>query len=208
MYENGDLYTGECRGNIPDGHGILTKVTTYIDCDPENIYSDSSVTREKQTTYEGSFVDGVLHGKAKICYPDGSIYEGDIVFGVQTGWGKIYSLHNKYTYEGDFIENVQSGKAAIKYVNGCGYTGEVVDGAPYGIGVMICPSGTYDGHFVKGNRQGKGKQTWTKGNSYFADAISYEGDWHLDQVHGHGKMTFSDGSFFDGQWEYWKKLYK
>lgn len=52
---------------------------------------------------------------------------------------------------------------------------------------------TYEGEWLQGMRQGKGKQIW-------ADGSEYEGEWKENQANGQGTLYHSDGDVYEGQW--------
>ena len=58
------------------------------------------MTYKNHSVYEGNFVDGKFHGKGKITYPDGDMYQGNFENGY--GIGKMtYTDGN--TYEENFV---------------------------------------------------------------------------------------------------------
>ena len=55
-------------------------------------------------------------------------------------------------------------------------------------------SGEYIGYVVDGKRHGQGKMMYTTGDIY-------DGEWHEDKRHGQGKMRYTDGTYYDGEWK-------
>jgi hypothetical protein len=41
-----------------------------------------------QLRYSGGMHDGRMHGKGEVVYPNGEVFEGELVFGKRHGWGK------------------------------------------------------------------------------------------------------------------------
>jgi serine/threonine protein kinase len=55
-------------------------------------------------------------------------------------------------------------------------------------------TGTFEGNFANGKRQGKGIYLYSNGNKY-------EGEWVNDLKEGKGKFTFADGTVCEGIWK-------
>jgi hypothetical protein len=71
------------------------------------------------------------------------------------------------------------------------YVGEWQDMNRHGEGVCTDADGTYMGQWVQGKRSGLGVWVVTGGERY-------EGKWSDNQYVGHGKLTFANGSVFEG----------
>ena len=76
------------------------------------------------------------------------------------------------------------------------YEGEFVDGKQEGKGKKVYTSGeykgyAYDGDWKKGLRWGQGKCQFGKGGWY-------EGGWCYDDPTGKGKMKYANGDFYEG----------
>ncbi len=54
--------------------------------------------------------------------------------------------------------------------------------------------GYYTGNLVSGVRQGKGKITWYDGSTY-------DGEWNNGQKHGYGKSVWANGDTYVGEWK-------
>ena len=93
-----------------------------------------------------------------------------------------------------FIEKNDFNKEIHKkiYDDGSVYEGEFVDGKRNGKGKYTYADGTvYEGDFIDGNFNGKGKYT-------FANGDVYEGDFIDDKRTGKGKYTFANGTVYEG----------
>jgi len=125
-------------------------------------------------TYTGSILNGVKHGKGKVVWSDGDIYEGDWVNGNEHGKGKMVWA-NGDIYEGDWVDGNPTGKGKSIYVSGKIYEGDFVEGNPVGKGKLTTADGdVFEGNFVDGNPT-KGKITQANGEVYegdFDDIIS------------------------------------
>ena len=109
---------------------------------------------------EGTTFTKKRHGKGKMIYANGEIYEGDWVDDVRCGKGKLYRPKlsgEMYSYEGEWNYDKMNGKG--KFTDG--YT-------------------TYEGDFVYGKYDGKGKLT-KKIGSY-----TYEGQFRHGLKEGNG----------------------
>ena len=127
--------------------------------------------------YEGTVLDNKYHGIGKYIYPDGSVYEGTYNEGKMHGYGK-------FTYPPD--NNFYSK-----------YEGEYKNGKVTGIGNYYDPLGrlVYSGRLLKATKNGFGMDTF-----YTQDGgqLTYIGEQIDDQYNGKGKLIFSDGSYYEG----------
>lgn len=64
-----------------------------------------------------------------------------------------------------------------------------------GKGTMNYETGTYEGSWENGLRQGYGKYTWSNGDTY-------EGQWFNDERHGIGTYIWNDGSKYTGNYSH------
>lgn len=51
----------------------------------------------------------------------------------------------------------------------------------------------FEGYFLNGKKNGRGKYTWANGNVY-------DGNWVDGKCTGKGRISWSSGAFFDGEW--------
>lgn len=54
--------------------------------------------------------------------------------------------------------------------------------------------GVYEGEYIDGRKEGKGK-------FWYVDGTVYEGQWRNNEKHGKGKETYSDGACYEGEFE-------
>ncbi|MCL2211744.1 MAG: hypothetical protein FWB95_07470 [Treponema sp.] len=80
----------------------------------------------------------------------------------------------------------------------------------------VCDNGVYEGIFVNGKLNGKGKITFNMGDVYegdcangmphgigkytWKDGVVYEGGWANNLQHGNGKYIYPDGRVNTGRW--------
>lgn len=147
-------------------------------------YPDGSV-------YEGEIVSGLAHGKGVRSFYSGARYQGDFVNGKRHGRGS-YTFPDGARYDGAFLEDQRTGKGILVWPNGDRYDGDFIDGKRTGRGVYVWPNGTrYEGGFFDGKKVGKGILAWNNGNYY-------EGNWIDDERTGRGTYAWSDGRRYEG----------
>jgi hypothetical protein len=172
--------------------------------------------RTKDAPYASRLYDTEPHGKGKMTYANGDVYEGDYKDGIRHGKGK-YTYANGDVYEGDFEDQkfwedwrdgTPHGKGKKTYTDGrveegewrddefIGvYEGDYKDGKWHGKGKLTNANGNaYEGDWKDDKRTGKGKGTWTNGSVF-------EGDFEDDKWHGKGKFTYGDGRVYEGDFE-------
>lgn len=107
---DGDLYEGELRNDHKHGKGTMrfadgrVFVGDYINgqmIEGEMTYQDGS-------TYKGSWVDGMRHGRGKCVFTDDSIYEGEFREGEFHGHGKMGWSDGGW-YEGEWWNGEMQG---------------------------------------------------------------------------------------------------
>ena len=106
-----------------------------------------------------------------ISYPDGGVYEGELLNNKQHSRGK-YVSPNKESFDGIWVNGKKHGQGKQTSADGRVLEGEWKDGLMYnGKGVLVLPNGAiYEGTWIKGRMEGQGKIT-TK------DSHVLEGDW-------------------------------
>ena len=86
-----------------------------------------------------------------------------------------------------------TGRQKIVYTNG-EYDGEWLNGRYHGKGKFSFSNGeTYEGDWVNSKRQGRGK-------SKFASGSTYEGEFYQDLKNGKGKYSWPDGETYEGDY--------
>ena len=70
----------------------------------------------------------------------------------------------------------------------------VKDGLRHGVGKYVVDDATYEGDWVDGKKEGKGKIIFKSGSIF-------EGYFKNDMKHGYGKMYYyPSGNYFEGEW--------
>lgn len=81
--------------------------TMHYATDKPNVYE----------SYEGDWVDGIIHGHGKYTYSDGAVYEGTWVEGKMQGKGKLTNEYGNI-YEGEFYNDLKHGFGVLHCING------------------------------------------------------------------------------------------
>ena len=160
-----------------------------------------TINIENEGRYIGEIKNGLRHGKGKMIYNNGNIYEGNWLNDLFDGKGNY--LHKKYgqNTSGDW-ENGYLIRGQIIFFKGVmgeeKYIGDVVYSffgypVPHGTGAYFYMNGDkYVGEFVDYKKEGKGTFTWANGDSYC-------GYWQDDEYHGKGILN-KDGVIKEGNW--------
>ena len=160
-----------------------------------------TINIENEGRYIGEIKNGLRHGKGKMIYNNGNIYEGNWLNDLFDGKGNY--LHKKYgqNTSGDW-ENGYLIRGQIIFFKGVmgeeKYIGEVIYSffgypVPHGMGAYFYMNGDkYVGEFVDYKKEGKGTFTWANGDSYC-------GFWQDDEYHGNGILN-KDGVIKEGNW--------
>ncbi|KAI8894714.1 hypothetical protein BC833DRAFT_603866 [Globomyces pollinis-pini] len=146
--------------------------------------------------YTGDFHDGLLHGKGKYEWSDGVIYEGDLKENKISGEG-VYRWKNGMKYTGSLLNSLRHGFGHLQtnITNTQFYDGEWENGSASGKGTCQLTSGKYIGEYKDSMRHGKGKMIYSSGNIY-------EGEWNNNRKVGFGKMTWTTtNEEYEGEWD-------
>ena len=196
-FPEGNIYEGQWNENLEmDGYG------KYF-------------LKEEKVLAEGIWEKGELK-KARIFYPNGEFYEGEMANSCYNGKGKLID-ENKDTFIGEFLDGEKIGEGKMIFSDGCVYNGnflknnfngygelEVGNGLIYkgnfienffeGNGVLYNTEEKYDGNFEKNLFHGKGVYTYSNGDVY-------EGDFEFGIRKGKGIYKKNEGLIFEGSWE-------
>ena len=129
--------------------------------------------------YEGEFQGYQRHGKGKMVYKNGDVYDGYWKDGLLHGHGTYTKSGGNETYSGNYVNGVLQGKVTCYSKSGA-------------------YEQIYEGEFRDGLFEGKGVEKTMYDDSLLA---RYEGRWERDLKHGKGQMHYEDGSLFVGRWE-------
>jgi len=155
----------------------------------------ASATPSLEEEYEGERNEkNEKHGKGKLTYVNGDVYEGNWKNNKRNGEGTIV-FQNKTTYTGRWSNDRIHGHGTFKYFNGDVYEGVFDNGKKSGDGTMTYENGTmYKGKWKNDMRHGEGKQTFPNGDIF-------KGEWRKDKRNGPGKLTKKSGEVTEDTWE-------
>ena len=184
-FEQGNIYYGEWNEEFEmDGYG------KYF-------------LKNEKVLAEGIWEKGELK-KARIYYPTGEFYEGEMANSCYNGNGKLINI-NKDEYNGDFVDGEKCGQGKLIFDDGTVYQGSFNKNNFNGYGEIKWKNGIeYKGNFINNMMEGSGILSG-KGEKY-------EGNFEKNIFHGKGKYTYYNGDIYDGMFEYGirngKGLYK
>lgn len=141
------------------------------------------------TRYVGPVRDLKPDGAGKLERLNGSYLEGVFRDGLPLT-GKLVSERGG-EYEGQFRDGVAGGEGTLRYLDGApavSYVGGVALGKPAGHGVLISPSGRFEGDFLNGEPHGEGSFTPA------AKPVAMRGKW----LYGRYVWPARDGEVFVG----------
>lgn len=163
---------------------------------------------------------GYCHGTGKMIWKEGETYEGDYNFGKRTGNGK-YTWTNGDTYEGGWLNGKFEGEGRYLAHSGEAYNGGWREGLKQGFGTYVSSNkDIYVGNFEMGKYHDRGLLTkadgtvydgYFKAGQFIREANptgirkytngAYEGEILNGQPEGRGKMIFTDGRIYEGDWK-------
>lgn len=167
-----EIYQGKLVNGLKDGIGIY-------------YYSN-------QSKYEGEFKKDLREGEGRLTQTSQIYYEGKFL-NDDLKFGKMFlGLNQKPFYIGEFSNLLFDGRGKLdnyQFSEPYTYDGEFSKGKIHGVGTIVRKNGRYSGDFYEDDSHGKGKVTYSNGDTY-------EGDIDHDIKQGKGKYTFKDGSFY------------
>ena len=132
-------------------------------------------------------------------FKNGNIYIGEVNQGMLDGQGKL-EMVTGVVYEGKFKENLIHGQGMVQWPDSSSYKGSFKLGLKHGSGIYKNPKKgvIYEGEWVEGKREGKGRLT-------LKDGSVYEGEFKSGLKEGKGKLVYPSGNYYDGIWKGGKK---
>ena len=143
--------------------------------------------------YEGEMANSNYNGKGKLINENNDVYIGEFVDGEKNGQGELI-FNDGTKYKGNFSKNNFSGYGEMKWKSGVVYKGYFTDNYLEGIGEMEDENEKYEGNFEKNLFHGKGKYTYYNGDEY-------DGDFEYGIRKGKGIYKQNNGLIYEGLWE-------
>jgi len=138
-FQQGALFEGEWIAGKKQGPFIVTynTIETFTGIYENNIAVSGVGTLKSRNgaSMTGTWTDGRINGMGKLVYPDGSVYEGELVQNIKHGKGMWRSSRGAY-YSGSWENGKTHGSGVLTYPNGTTYTGEFRHGQKHGKGVI------------------------------------------------------------------------
>ena len=196
-FEQGNIYYGEWNEDFEmDGYGKYYLKNEKILA--EGIWEKGELKKARifypnGEFYEGEIADSCYNGKGKLININKDEYIGQFAEGEKNGEGKII-FNDGTEYNGNFSKNNFSGYGEIKWKNGIEYKGNFVDNMMQGNGTMTGKGEKYEGSFEKNLFNGKGKYTYYNGDEY-------DGEFEYGIRKGKGTYKQKNGLIYEGMWE-------
>lgn len=184
VYDNGDVYEGDFFKGKRHGKG-------------KYVYANHTIRK----IYDGEWDEGNILGLGRMDYKDGSVYIGYMDCGEPMFEGKLISADGTIK-EGKWngLEHCIE-KTKKVFENGDVYEGEIFEGEPHGKGRLTTFNGLdFDGSYYEGTW--KYGELWGEGVHKEVGVFYYEGEFVAGKKQGKGKMSFDNGSFYEGEWDY------
>ena len=149
----------------------------------------------KNEFYRGFFEHSKSKGKGELYNTlTDSFYIGELYDNIPNGNGKEIFCSDNSTFEGEFREGKKI-KGKYSWSDGSVYQGGIENDLFHGYGeYQWLRSGIhYEGNWVYGSIEGKGKMT-------YEDGAVYEGEFKDGVRNGFGKYTWNRNKYYEGEW--------
>nr|CAJ2481729.1 unnamed protein product [Leishmania braziliensis] len=207
-----ERYEGEWFNDVRSGQGRLT--------DGDDIYEGQFALNcrdgvgVQHNTRTGSFYQGNWKANRRCgagtyySATQGMTYEGIFMHDRLTGLGTATNTAFAEQYTGSWLDGLQQGHGSLRLANGDVLRGvwhrgvpeatatvEYVEAEPLADGPHRAEAAVprYVGGWQDGVREGTGTQV-------FRDGSVYEGMWHANKQHGHGRRTTASGESVECEW--------
>lgn len=176
-------FKNEIKNKFCPGCGSKLNVNTEELINLSNDKDNNTPIENKtivKDVYSGEEKNGVPHGKGKMIYDNGDVYEGEWFDGKENGYGIRYAyfedegeLHKEY--EGEWKDNKREGLGISYYEDGNKeYEGSWKNDNINGHGILYSVYGYkyYDGEFYESGFNGHGISFDEDGNKEYEGAVS------------------------------------
>jgi len=163
----------------------------------QNMYSSFS----QNEGYLGPVKEGKKYGEGHEKLKDNVIFKGNYVADKKHGKGTYFYNEFEQKYEGIWENDKKKGIGRMYYRNG-DKVEKNWDLKNNDVIYYFKSGEIYRGGYVNSKRNGYGLFFGQSGEKL------YEGEWLNDKPHGTGILYYKNGSFFEGKFEYGKKVGK
>tara|TARA_R110000796_G_scaffold234588_3_gene353429 strand:- start:159 stop:1037 length:879 start_codon:yes stop_codon:yes gene_type:complete len=158
-FNNGDKYSGEFKGGLPNGQGT-------------NTFANGN-------KYAGEYKDGKWHGQGTLTHTNGNKYVGEWKDSKKNGQGTFIWVSGRWKgnkYVGEWKDNKLNGQGTYTFAHGEKYVGEHKDGKKHGQGTnTFADGGKQLGEWKDDKRHGQG-------SIFFSDGRVWYGQWKNDNL--------------------------
>ena len=129
------MFEGEFVNDKKQGKGRLVRSNggTQEGTFENDMMTHGTLTQPDGLTYTGPFENGRFHGKGELKTKQFQ-YEGDFVFGLQSGFGSCLILPAGDRYEGEFKDGKKNGNGTVNFADGRRIKITFVNDRMHGIG--------------------------------------------------------------------------
>eukprot|EP01041_Mallomonas_annulata_P008486 gene8486-17491_t len=154
--------------------------------------TDDEIFEPEGTIYDGEYMYGVRHGHGTLAYLNGDIFEGEFKFGRKNGQGELRFADGS-KQSGEYQDDQLHGTGKNEYKNGDIYEGEFKNGFKHGKGILKYANGdVYEGLFSDGRMEGNGIYRYANGRTY-------ECEYNGDSMTGKGVLKSKNGDIYEGE---------
>ena len=165
--------------------------------------------KDSKGVYEGEVnEENERHGKGKMTWTNGDVYEGEWKDNKEHGKGKM-TWKSGNVYEGEFKDGMYDGQGKLIDRNGNVYDGGWKDGDIKHGWMNVCEDGfNFRGYFNQ-DRLKYFDDVFYPNGCHFVSVDSYdevmEGEGlegsYLDPITGYGRMTYPNDDIYTGEWK-------
>ncbi|CAD8092861.1 unnamed protein product [Paramecium sonneborni] len=164
-------YEGQFSCDIKHGKGlIIYEDGTHYQGEffADKILGDNGMFKD----FEDECQKNTKLEKKKLEFPNGAIYQGQVLDGKRHGKG-IYTWKDGTKYEGSFENDQINGFGIMEFADSRKYKGEWVNGEMEGFGQFIWPNlEEYKGFYKQSKRNGFGVFKYKSGIRYFGEFLN------------------------------------
>ena len=161
-------------------HGCMTHAdgSTFVGAFEKNARAQGTLT-SGNSKWQGTFVNGVLHGTGSCLVPGAYLYSGQWAGGKRHGTGRC-EYADSSVYEGEWVDDAPHGQGSMTRAGGC-YTGTFHHGAATGHGRLEFEDGSvYQGGVQDGVAHGQGQLVDVESN--VTRGTWLHGEWQRGQL--------------------------